>query len=245
MSEQRFPTPNPITVELKVPNGDIHVATTDGEESTVTLDGPPELVETFRVQLVGNKLVIEPKRKSLFGIFGRFDGSLKLQVTAPHGSRVGVVTAAADSSLEGTFGSVQIKSASGSLAVAGRIEGDATVETVSGDARLPHVTGSLTARSVSADVAAEAIDGSATVKSVSGNLRVGSLREGNTTVQSVSGEVDLGIAEGTSIDVDAVSASGVTTSEIPLSPARGDDAGPTVVIRGRTVSGHFHLFRAA
>ena len=245
MSEQRFSTPAPITVEVTVPSGDLHIATTDSDESTVTLDGTPNLIDTFRVELVGDKLVIHPQRKSLFGIFERFRGSLSVRVTVPHASRVEIMTAAADSRLEGTFASVKMKSASGSLLVSGLIEGDASVETVSGDVRLPHVTGDLSARSVSADVAAEAVDGSAVVKSVSGNVRVGSLRQGSATVQSVSGEVDLGIALGTSIDVDAASASGALTSDIPLSSAPGDDPGPIVVIRGRTVSGHFHVFRAA
>ena len=244
MSEQRFPTPNPITVELKVPIGEIHVSTTGAEESTVILDGPPELLDTFRVELSGDRLVIAPQRRSLW-VSKRFDESLSVRVTAPHGSRAEVATAAGDSTLEGTFGGVRLKSASGSLVATGRIEGDASVETVSGEVRLPHVTGDLSARSVSADVTADAIDGSTTVRSVSGNLRVGSLREGNATIQSVSCEVDLGIAPGTSIDVDAASASGVLTSDIPLSPVPGDDAGPTVVIRGRTVSGRLHVFRAA
>ena len=245
MSEQRFSTPAPITVEVALPSGDLHVATTDSDESTVTFDATPDLVERFRVELVGDKLVIHPQRKSLFGIFERFSGSLSVRVTVPRASRVEIMTAAADSKLEGTFASVKMTSASGSLLVSGLIEGDASVETVSGDVRLPHVTGDLSARSVSADVVAEAVDGSAVVKSVSGNLRVGSLRQGSATVQSVSGEVDLGIAPGTSIDVDAASASGALSSDIPLSPAPADEAGPIVVIRGRTVSGHFRVFRAA
>ena len=138
-----------------------------------------------------------------------------------------------------------MKSASGGLTATGRVDGDARVETVSGDVRLPQVAGSLTARSVSGDVAADSVEGSVSTKSVSGNVQVGSLREGTTTIQSVSGAVDLGIAPGTSIDIDAASASGHLSSEIPLSDAPSGDPGPTVVIRGQTVSGRFRLFRAA
>jgi hypothetical protein len=76
-------------------------------------------------------------------------------------------------------------------------------------------------------------------------VRVDALRAGKVTVQSVSGDVELGIAPGTSIDVDAGSASGDLSSEVPLSDAPGGDAGPTVVVRGNTVSGDFRVFRAA
>lgn len=245
MSERRFPTPQPITVEVTVAAGDVQVATTDDDESTVMLDGPPKLTETIRVELVGDRLVVQQRRRSGLGIFERFDGPLSVRVTTPHGSRAVVATASADATLEGTFGGVQMKSASGSMLVTGRIDGDASVETVSGNARLPQVGGAVTARSVSGDLAVESVDGAVSVKSVSGDVAVGSVREGTATVQSVSGGVDLGIAAGTRIEIDAASASGALTSEIPLSDAPGDETGPKLVIRGRTVSGAFRVFRAA
>ncbi len=100
-------------------------------------------------------------------------------------------------------------------------------------------------RTVSGDVEAAAVEGSVSVKSVSGDVNIGSLREGKVAVQSVSGDVELGIAPGTSVDVDANSSSGDLRSEFPLANVPGADAGPTVVIRSNTVSGDFHLFRAA
>ena len=98
---------------------------------------------------------------------------------------------------------------------------------------------------MSGDTRAEAVGRSASVKSVSGDVRIDSLREGQVNVQSVSGDVALGIAIGTSVDVDAATASGDLSSEVPLSGVRDEDAGPTVVIRGNTVSGDVRVFRAA
>jgi len=208
MAEQRFATPRPVRLEVRVPVADVDVATVDGGESTVTLEGSPKLVDATKVELVGDRLVVEPRRKTFSSLFGRFDGSLHVRARVPHHARVEVVTASGDATLEGTFAGLETKSASGDIRVMGELDGNASAKTVSGDVRLPRVVGDV-------------------------------------TVQSVSGDVELGIARGTSIDVDAGSASGDLSSEVPLSDTPGGDVGPTVVVRGNTVSGDFRVFRAA
>ena len=245
MSEQRFLTPHPVTLEVRLASAELRVATTDGNESTVSLTGSPKLAETVRVELVGDRLVIQQRRRSLMGIFDRFDAQLSLDVAIPEGSGLDIATAAGLTTLTGNFSEVHMKSASGDLVATGQISGDVRVDGVSGTIRLPHIRGALSARTVSGDVFADSVQRSATVRSVSGDVRIGSLTEGTTTVQSVSGKVDLGIAVGTSLDVDAASAAGRLSSEIPLSDVRSDDSAPVVVIRGHTVSGDFHVFRAA
>lgn len=245
MRQEDFSTPHPVQVQAKVAAGEIRVTTVDGDRSTVTLEGPERLVDGITVELVGDRLVIEQRRKSVLGWFERSGESLQLRAHVPHRSTIDIATASADATLAGVFGGLETKSASGDTLVTGELDGDVLVNSVSGDVRLPRVTGSLTVQTVSGDVAAEAVDGAVAAKSVSGDVRVGSLREGQVNVQSVSGDVELGVASGTSIDVDARAASGELTSDIPLLETSGDDRGPTLTIRGNTVSGDWRLFRAA
>jgi DUF4097 and DUF4098 domain-containing protein YvlB len=245
MTEQQFSTPKPVRLELRLAAGDVRVSTVDGDRSTVSVEGSQRAVETVRVELVGDRLLVEQRRKSRFSFFGQFDGSLDVRVQVPDGSSVEIVTAAADATLSGTFAGVELKSASGALIATGEVAGDALIRTVSGDVRLPRVAGELAVQTVSGDVEAESAGGSVSVRSVSGDTRVRSLSAGNVNVQSVSGDVELGVASGHNIDVDAGSASGELSSEVPLSDQAGGDGDPTIVIRSNTVSGDVRVFRAA
>jgi hypothetical protein len=245
VSEQHFATPDPVRLEAKLPAGVIDVVSVDSPESTVTIDGPQKLLDATHVEQKGDRIVIELRRKAFLGLFANFEGSLHVQARIPHHSRVEVLTASGDAKLDGVFGTLDMKTTSGDVTVTGEVEGDAIIKTVSGDARLPTVAGELVTQSVSGDTWAESVGRSVSVKSVSGDLRIDSLREGRVNVQSVSGDVALGIAIGTNVDVDAATASGDLSSEVPLSDDRGEVAGPTVVIRGNSVSGDIRVFRAA
>jgi hypothetical protein len=244
MSEQRFSTPEPIRLELKIPAGEIEVDTVDGTESTVTLTGPEKAVEATTVEHAGDRILVDHSKRPFGGFLDRFDGSIRVRVRVPQESRVEIVTASGDATLEGTFARVEVRTASGDLRVGGEVTGDVIAKTVSGDVQLPRVAGAVDVRTVSGDVSAGAIGGSTTVKSVSGSVRIASLREGRVDVQSVSGDVELGVVSGTNVDVDAGSASGGLISEVPLSPSPGGEPGPTLVVRSKTVSGDFRLVRA-
>lgn len=245
MFEQRFDTPQPVRLVVTVPAGEIEVKTVEGDRSTVTLDGSSKLVEGTQVALDEDRLVVQQRRKSLLGFMDRCNDPLRVRVSIPLASDVEIVTASAQATLEGSFRNLQSRSASGNLDVIGEISGTVRAQTVSGDVHLPCIAGALTVKTVSGDVEADAVEGSVDSTSVSGDVRVGSVREGTVAVQSVSGDVTVGIASGTSIDVDAGSASGHLSSELPLNETPSGTSGPTVVIRSKTVSGDFHLVRAA
>ncbi len=245
MFEQEFDTPQSVRLAVTVAAGEIEVTTDEGDRSTISLDGPPKLLEATDVSLDGDRLVIQQRRKSLLGFMERWGDPLRVRVSVPVASDVEIVTASADTKLDGSFRDLRLKSASGNLRVTGEIAGTVGAQTVSGDVRLSRVGGALTVKTVSGNVEADAVEGSVDTTSVSGDVRVGSVREGEVTVQSVSGDATVGIAPGTSIDVDAGSASGHLSSELPLADAPSGGSGPTVVIRSKTVSGDFHVVRAA
>src|SRR6516162_517150 len=100
MSEQQFPTSGPVRLEVTVHRGQVEVEVVEAGESTVTVDGTRKLVEATTVELTGDRLVIELRRR---GLFDRLDGSLRIRARVPRGSRVAISTASGDATVEGAF----------------------------------------------------------------------------------------------------------------------------------------------
>ena len=252
MAEYRFHTPLPLELQVAIPAGDVDVRTIDGEESVIVIDGDDKLVEQTDVHLDGNRLVVSFRGKKAFALtisIGEFSfGARRLYVRAsiPHGASASFSGASTDVNVTGRLGDLDMKTTSGDLRVQGEVERNATIKSVSGDARLDRVGGDLKAQAVSGDFEIGWVGGSVETKSVSGDVHVDSLHQGNASFTSVSGDIAIGIAPGTFLDVDANSVSGDLSSEVPLGsvPGEGDGDGPTVVLRGRTVSGDVKVFRA-
>jgi hypothetical protein len=253
MPEHRFHTPEPVELEIKVPVGDIDIETVDDEESLITVEGTEKALEHFTVEQQGRRIVVELKGKKSRGItisvgdlIWSSGARLKVRARIPHGSRAKLATASADMKVRGRVQSLESKSASGDLVLHGEVERDANVKTVSGDVRMERVGGELRFTTVSGDVTVRSLGGSVEGKAVSGDVRLESTREGHVTVQSVSGDIEVGVEAGTNLDVDAGSVSGDLNSEVPLGsePSDADGDAPTLVLRGKTVSGDFRVFRA-
>jgi len=250
MLEHTFQTPHPASLEVSIPSGEIAVETDGTDETHVSVDGDERVLEHVEVHCNGDRVSVKLRDKGRFGFsLGSFfgDGGLRVEVRAPHGSSVRVKTASADTELEGHFGALELNSASGDVRLRGEVVDDATIRTVSGDVELERVDGDLSVQCVSGDVRARAIAGSVDTNSVSGDIRLDALASGNVRFTSVSGDIEIGIAPGSLLDVDAGSTSGDLSSEVPLAsePPSGEGvAAPTVVLRGRTVSGDVRVFRA-
>jgi hypothetical protein len=243
----------PLELEVGIPSGDIEVETTEGEESNITVDGDDRLLEEVEIRQDGNRLVVSYRGKGKLGfslsplsiVFG---SELRVRATVPHSAAVKVKTASADTKLDGRFGPLGVNSVSGDVRLRGEVSGNANLKTVSGDADLDRVDGDMSAHTVSGDLRIGPIAGSSDLKTVSGDIRLQAVTAGDVRFTSVSGDIEIGIAQGSALDVDAGSTSGDLSSEVPLAsePQPGEGAGgPTVVLRGRTVSGDVKVFRAA
>ena len=253
MLEQTFHTPLPLELEVAIPSGDLEIETVEGEESHVTIDGDERLLAEVEIRQDGNRIVVAFKGKARFGFSLTpfavvWDSKLRVRASIPHGAGVKLKTASADTRVDGRLGWLDINAVSGDTRVRGEVTGDVTLKTVSGDGELGRVGGNLTLQSVSGDLRVGPVDGSVETKTVSGDIRFDAVRSGDVRFTSVSGDVEIGIAEGSLLDVDAGSTSGDLTSEVPLGsePVAGAEPdGPTVVVRGRTISGDVRVFRAA
>jgi DUF4097 and DUF4098 domain-containing protein YvlB len=267
---ETFHTPGPLTLDLRLPSGEIEVEAVDGDETSVDLewtrdsDELREVVDNARIEVRqrgdGQELVVDVRHKR-FKLFDFMKGELILRVRAPHGADVEVTTASADVNGRGTLGGlraqaasgdirfgdlggrVDVKSASGDVDL-GWISGDASINTASGDIRVDRIEGEATLRSASGDVEVQEASSSVTVQTASGDQRLGSVMSGRVVMQSASGDQTVGIRRGTRVHIDAKTMSGDTSSELVVGeePPPGD--GPTVELRATAMSGDIRILRA-
>jgi DUF4097 and DUF4098 domain-containing protein YvlB len=261
-----YPTPEPVTLVVRIPSGRIEITTEDTQETTVDVrpvngrggPGPDDVLVDFRPSHRGGQLMVVAERghKSWFGR----DTAYHVTIRTPHGAEVQGMSGSADFRGVGRFGALEIRSASGDLwfdDVTGRaniksasgdlrlgsIEGPVSVNTTSGDAEIHKAADSLSAALVSGDLRVGEAGGDVKGRSVSGDLRIESFDRGRADLSSVSGDVQVGVLPDRSVWMDLVSRSGDTSCDLDMGGER--TGGPDVRIEAKSVSGDIRVRRAA
>jgi DUF4097 and DUF4098 domain-containing protein YvlB len=262
MRRETFETPGPLTLDIRVPSGEIELEAVDGTETVVELSAAPELEDEARIELRpkrdGHELSVVIEKK--FGFFRGRD-EVRVRVSAPAGADVEVSTASADTDARGEFGKVDVNTASGDVSFE-RATGDVAVNSASGDLAMEEIGGGLTVntasgdvdlgrlagegkiRSASGDVQLKEADSSLKVQTASGDVQVESIQEGDVVLQTASGDIEVGIKKGSKLWIDAKSMSGETRSELEIADAPPDGDGPMVELRATAMSGDITVTRA-
>jgi DUF4097 and DUF4098 domain-containing protein YvlB len=258
-----FETPAPIDVDVRFGAGTL---TLDGVEATSTEvqidphdDAGREALESARVELRGNRLVIElPERRGLFGRSPRFD----VRVTCPARSRLSARTRSADIQARGPLTGADVKTASGDVEIQqvegdtsvtsasgdvelGTTDGKTSVNTASGDVEIGRTSGSLKANLVSGDLTVREAEGPIEAHTVSGDQRLDAVGAGTVASNSVSGDILVRVRRGATVWMDVRSLSGETTSDLDATEGPPADESKLVELRLNTVSGDISIGRAA
>lgn len=160
--------------------------------------------------------------------------SARIGISVPAGSRVEISSSRADARLDGRFGGVRVKTATGDVVMhttdavdvstasgdvhAGEIGGDAHVSTVSGDARIAAVDGRLVVTTTSGDIEVGRVGGDVDAKSVSGDFRIGRFDGDELTVKTVAGDLDVGLPSGIRVAPEISTFAGQTRLPPPSPP---------------------------
>jgi hypothetical protein len=217
---------------------------------------PAEAVRQSRIEKLGNRLVVQsPKAWQLRNV------ALAVKVHAPAGSHVEVRAGAADVTVTGSAGRVDLLTGSGEVKL-DRADGSATIRTGSGAVKLGPTLGGLQLRSGSGHVEASSIAGSATLatgtgdvwlgavsgevmaRTGSGDLSVADAGSGTLDLITGSGEVRIGIRGGTAAELDLTSSAGRVSSELDVADT-APEGGVKLKVRARTGTGNAVVTRAA
>jgi len=158
-----FSTPEPITVTIWIPAGDIRITATDRPDTVVDVqpsdigqDLDVRAAEQTRVDFTDGHLNIRAPRPGVRSLFGR-TASIDVTVAVPAGSGVTSQAMAGAFGATGRLGECRVKTSAGDIRLedadeidlttgageisAGRVTGNAEVSTGSGRVRLRHVGG--------------------------------------------------------------------------------------------------------
>jgi hypothetical protein len=248
---ETFTTPGPVTLDIRIPAGDIEIETDDAAETAVELQArgrDAEALESdaeisMRPRGDGYEVRVEAGRGRA-GFLGLRGGEYRVRVAAPHGATVKANLASADISGRGRYSDLDVKVASGDVEFED-VSGEADVNAASGDVQLDRV-GTAKINSASGDVRIDESAKGADVNTASGDVAIDSVVSGDVRINSASGDIEVGIAKGSRLLVDAQTLSGDTSSELDLESGNTieTDEGPLVELKARSMSGDISIKRA-
>lgn len=247
----RFPTPEPIALDVRNPRGVVEVVAAEVDESTVevTTSHADELVEVA-LSRDGRSLLIEVPRRRRWGK----QPHVSISVHVPRGSSAMVDTTSASITVRGPMADLELGSVGGSVQ-AEEAHGPVRVVVVAGSVRLGAVHGALEVRAVSGSIWIDEVDEAAVVRTVSGSIEVGcaatdlrakavsgsihvnEARSGAVELSSTSGGVIVGVRRGTLVWLDLSSVSGRTRSDLAGESVTPGGAEEPLTLTARSVSG--------
>jgi DUF4097 and DUF4098 domain-containing protein YvlB len=249
MRHETFSTPGPVTLDLRLPAGEIEVEAVVGAvETTVELEplrgeDAARAVETARVELRrADEVLVEVREERRVGIF-HDTPEVRLTVRCPEGARLLARTASADLRARGRFAAAELATASGDVAVE-RVDGEARAKSASGDLSLGDIGGGRL-QTASGDVHVDSVESSLEVQTASGDQQIDEVASGRIALKAASGDVHVGVRRGSAVWVDAGSLTGDTTSDLELGDEPADDEAPAVELKVSTMSGDVRIVHAA
>lgn len=194
-------TQGPITVDVDIAAGSVHMIAGDRSETVVTVnpanpesERDVEAARTARVELSDARLsVVVPKPGGIMAYISFRDwGLVDVTIELPEGSSVDARTGAGDFRADGEFGEVRAKSGAGAV----QVDRAQAVTLVSGAGRLRLGSSRGDTELVTAgDMEIGTIDGTAEVKNLNGRIRIGEVT-GSIRVRSSNGDIDVGSTHG-------------------------------------------------
>lgn len=258
-----YQTPNELSLELRIPTGEVTVRATDTGQTTLRISGeraPDEVTVRFDDGADGrHHLVVQQRRP---GRGGWRLGALTVTVDVPEHTHVTVEGGSTDlvargrllsaaflsGSGDATFDAVDdrlnVKVASGSLR-AGRVGGLLTFHSASGTLRAQQCTGGLVARAASGDLIVGQADGDLRLTTLSGDVQLDAVGSGAVSVNAVSGDVSIGVLPGATVYLDLSSTSGAASSDLPVSELPPTSGERSLSVTATSVSGDVRVHRAA
>lgn len=194
-----FDTPEPITAEIDVAAGDIHVVAGDRTDTVVRVEpGDPShdpdvrAAGNTKVEFAGGRLLVKGPSSRAVGLFGKI-GTIDVTVELPAGSQLRGAVAAGTFRGSGRLGECRIKTSAGNIEL--DETGPLTLHTGAGSVDVGHVAGQVDISTGSGGVRVRAADGPGVIKNSNGLTWVGEVG-GDLNVKSSNGTITVDRAGG-------------------------------------------------